>query len=92
MFPGPDALPEVLRLLAPEPIKPPAAPVVEHPPHETLVDCAVYVEGNRLPGKVTYAAAPQDVSNFAFAAPADATPVCITDPNLPRMPWQPPSN
>lgn len=42
--------------------------------------------------QVTYAAAPQDVSNFAFAAPVDATPICITDPDLPRMPWQPPSN
>ncbi len=56
MFPGPDALPEVLRPLAREPHKPPARPVAQ-PANETLVDCAVYAEGHRLPGKFTYAAA-----------------------------------
>jgi hypothetical protein len=30
------------------------------------------------------------LANFAFAAPADATPVCLTDPEFPRLTWQPP--
>ncbi len=56
MFPGPDALPEVLRSLVQEPREPHVEPVPD-PPSETLVDCAVYVEGHRLPGMFTYAAA-----------------------------------
>jgi magnesium transporter len=52
---GFDALPEVLRPIAHEPR---AQPVPEAAaPHQALVDCAVYVEGHRLPGKFTYAAA-----------------------------------
>jgi magnesium transporter len=51
---GFDALPEALRPIAHEPRVQPAAPP---PPHQSLVDCAVYVEGHRLPGKFTYAAA-----------------------------------
>jgi magnesium transporter len=59
VFPGPDALPEVLRPLVREPDVRPAP----DPPQEaaTLVDCAVYAEGHRLPGKFTYAAALQKV-------------------------------
>ncbi len=53
MFKGFDALPEALRPLAHEPHVHP----VPQPPTEALVDCAVYVEGQRLPGKFTYAAA-----------------------------------
>jgi hypothetical protein len=30
------------------------------------------------------------LANFAFAAPADATPVNLTDPEFPRLTWQPP--
>ncbi|MFZ1178557.1 MAG: magnesium/cobalt transporter CorA [Mycobacterium sp.] len=56
MFQGFDALPEVLRPLAHEPHEPHVEPV-PHPPDEALVDCAVYVEGHRLPGTLTYAAA-----------------------------------
>lgn len=56
VFQGFDALPEVLRPLAHEPHEPHVEPVPQ-PPHEALVDCAVYVEGHRLPGKFTYAAA-----------------------------------
>jgi magnesium transporter len=52
---GFDALPEALRPIAHEPR---VQPVPEAPaPHQTLVDCAVYAEGHRLPGKFTYAAA-----------------------------------
>jgi magnesium transporter len=57
MFPGFDALPEALRAVA----KPPddRQPVHLAPTSpESLVDCGVYVEGKRLPGKYdSYAAA-----------------------------------
>ena len=55
MFQGFDALPEALRPLAHDP-RPKPSPAPE-PPKETLVDCAVYADGHRLPGKVGYAAA-----------------------------------
>lgn len=54
MFEGFDALPEALRTIAHEPTPEPPPPP---PPHEALVDCAVYVGGQRLPGKFTYTAA-----------------------------------
>lgn len=39
--------------------------------------------------QVTFAGIPQSIANFAFTAPPDATPVCITDPSLTRLPYQP---
>ena len=56
MFPGFDAMPEVLRPLAPEPRELLEQPVIQ-PPRQALVDCAVYSEGARLPGESSYAAA-----------------------------------
>ncbi|BAX93888.1 magnesium transport protein CorA [Mycobacterium shigaense] len=53
LFEGFDALPEALRTIAHEPRAEPPPP----PPHASLVDCAVYAEGHRLPGKPGYAAA-----------------------------------
>jgi magnesium transporter len=53
MFPGFDALPEALRPLA----KPRSIERHEHSagsPNEPLVDCGVYVDGRRLPGKYDY--------------------------------------
>lgn len=49
MFPGFDALPEALRPVA----RPRPAHVhpVPNPPIEMLVDCGVYVDGHRVPGK-----------------------------------------
>lgn len=55
MFPGFDALPEALRPVARtrrEHVHP-----VASPPTQTLVDCGVYVDGQRLPGKFTPAQA-----------------------------------
>jgi magnesium transporter len=52
VFQGFDALPEALRPLAQEPEPQPGA----RPAKETLVDCAVYADGHRLPGKIGYAA------------------------------------
>lgn len=51
MFPGFDSLPEALRPVArqrSQPVEP-----VANPPGEVLVDCGVYVGGERLPGKFT---------------------------------------
>jgi magnesium transporter len=52
---GFDALPEALRPIAHEPRVQPVPEAAA--PHQALVDCAVYAEGHRLPGKFTYAAA-----------------------------------
>ncbi|BDB44373.1 MULTISPECIES: magnesium/cobalt transporter CorA [Mycobacterium] len=49
MFPGFDALPEALRPVARQ--RNQHVHPVPNPPTETLVDCAVYLDGNRLPGK-----------------------------------------
>lgn len=59
MFEGFDALPEALRTIAHEPQAKPAAEPL--PPHVALVDCAVYVEGQRLPGTFTCEAADSKV-------------------------------
>ena len=40
---------------------------------------------------VTFNDALQFLAPFAFAAPSDTTPVCLTDPGLTRLPYQPPS-
>ncbi|OBH84645.1 magnesium/cobalt transporter CorA [Mycobacterium sp. E2989] len=56
MFQGFDALPEALRPLAHEP-HPPQPDPQPQATHETLVDCAVYADGHRLPGKFSYAEA-----------------------------------
>jgi magnesium transporter len=55
VFEGFDALPEALRTIAHEPHEQPV-PEAE-PPHQALIDCAVYAEGHRMPGTFTYAAA-----------------------------------
>ncbi|OBK26327.1 magnesium and cobalt transport protein CorA [Mycobacterium asiaticum] len=51
MFPGFDALPEALRPVART--RQQHAHPVANPPVQTLVDCGVYVDGQRLPGKYT---------------------------------------
>ncbi|ORW31400.1 magnesium transporter CorA [Mycobacterium paraense] len=84
MFPGPDALPEVLRPLAREPHEPPAKPV-EHGPNETLVDCAVYASGHRLPGKFSYAAALDQVRQLELIGQEAFAWVGLREPNLAEM-------
>jgi magnesium transporter len=56
VFQGFDALPEALRPVAKPRVYEPHVHPVRRPP-ETLVDCGVYVNGERLPGKFTYAEA-----------------------------------
>jgi magnesium transporter len=66
MSSGFDALPEALRAVA----KPPVNQQHVHPasaPPEPLVDCGVYVEGQRLPGKyASYAAALNKVREIEY--------------------------
>jgi magnesium transporter len=62
---GFDALPEALRPIAHEPRVQPVPP--PPPPHSALVDCAVYVEGHRLPGKFAYADACNKVHEIELA-------------------------
>lgn len=70
MFPGFNALPEVLRPVA----RPRAHEPHEHPIADrsaVLVDCGVYVNGHRLPGKYSYKEAlakVNDVQQTAVAA------------------------
>lgn len=40
--------------------------------------------------QVTYNGGPGILAPWAFPAPTDATPVCLTDPALARLPWEPP--
>ncbi|OBF61065.1 magnesium and cobalt transport protein CorA [Mycobacterium sp. 852002-50816_SCH5313054-b] len=84
MFPGPDALPEVLRPLAREPREAPAQPVAP-PPNETLVDCAVYAAGHRLPGKFTYAAALDRVRQLELIGQEAFVWVGLREPSLAEM-------
>ena len=84
MFPGPDALPEVLRPLGREPDVPTAAPV-QQPPNETLVDCAIYSEGHRLPGKFTYPAALNRVRQIEALGHEAFVWVGLREPNLVEM-------
>lgn len=51
MFPGFDALPEALRPVAK--VRQQHTHPVANPPAAVLVDCGVYVDGRRLPGKFT---------------------------------------
>ncbi len=57
MFQGFDALPEALRPIARPRVHAPHEHPISSPNSEALVDCGVYVDGQRLPGKYTYAAA-----------------------------------
>ena len=84
MFPGPDALPEVLRPLAHEPEHEHADPV-QRRPNETLVDCAVYAEGQRLQGKFTYAAAIDRVRQIERLGHDAFVWVGLREPNLGEM-------
>ena len=84
MYRGFDALPEPLRALAHEPHEPDEH-AVQHPPHEALVDCAVYVEGHRLPGTLAYAAALNKVRQIEALGQQAFVWVGLREPNLAEM-------
>jgi hypothetical protein len=69
--------------------------VVDSPNVELLADMPELGLGFPLIYDVTfsavqYADAPGALAPFAFTAPADTTPVSITDPALAKLPYQPP--
>jgi magnesium transporter len=64
---GFDALPEALRPVAKRVDEAHVHPV-SHPPDLALVDCGVYVNGERLPGKFTYAEACSKVHEIELTA------------------------
>ncbi|WP_156689789.1 magnesium/cobalt transporter CorA [Mycobacterium sp. Marseille-P9652] len=85
MFPGPDALPEVLRPLMRETHEhKPHAPAAQ-PPANALVDCAVYAEGHRLPGKFTYAAAVAKVREIELLGHEAFVWVGLREPDAAHM-------
>jgi magnesium transporter len=65
---GFDALPEALRPIAKPRVYEPHVHPVPHPSDEALVDCGVYVNGERLPGKFTYADACSKVHQIELTA------------------------
>lgn len=77
-----DALPEALRPVARAPHVEPAAPPKPRP---TLVDCAVYAEGHRLPGKPTYAAALDKVHQIEELGHGAFVWVGLHEPDLSEM-------
>jgi magnesium transporter len=64
---GFDALPEPLRPIAKPRAYTPHVHPIPNPPIQTLIDCGVYVDGHRLSGKYTYAAALSKVSEIDLA-------------------------
>ena len=83
VFKGFDALPEALRPIAHEPA--PVQPVPQPRPVEALVDCAVYAEGHRLPGTLTYAAALSKVREFELLGQEAFVWVGLREPNAAQM-------
>ena len=67
MAQGFDALPEPLRPIAKPRTYTPHVHPIPNPPSHTLIDCGVYVEGHRLSGKYTYAAALSRVREIELA-------------------------
>ena len=67
MAQGFDALPEPLRPIAKPRAYTPHVHPIPNPPSQTLIDCGVYVEGHRLSGKYTYAAALSRVREIELA-------------------------
>ncbi|QUR68518.1 magnesium/cobalt transporter CorA [Mycobacterium spongiae] len=81
MFPGFDALPEALRPLAkPKTAAPQAAPVSSSP-EQALVDCGVYADGHRLPGKYTYDAALREVRRIELTGQAAFVWIGLREPD-----------
>jgi magnesium transporter len=85
VYPGFDALPEALRTVAKptvdEQIEPAPAPA-----QQPLVDCGVYVEGLRVPGKYSsYAAALNKVREIEFTGHEAFVWIGLHEPDLAHM-------
>lgn len=84
VFQGFDALPEALRPLAHEP-RPSHPDPQPHSPNETLVDCAVYADGHRLPGKFSYVAARDKVRQIEMLGNEAFVWVGLREPDQTEM-------
>ncbi|OSC38709.1 magnesium/cobalt transporter CorA [Mycobacterium decipiens] len=83
MFPGFDALPEALRPVA-RPRPQYVQPVLQQPA-QALVDCGVYVAGQRLPSKYTYAAAVREVRQIELAGQEAFVWIGLHEPDESQM-------
>lgn len=83
MFQGFDALPEALRPIAHDP--PPKPSPAPQPVKETLVDCAVYADGHRVPGKFGYDGAVKKVREIQTLGHEAFVWVGLREPNLSEM-------
>lgn len=83
MFPGFDALPESLRTVA-RPRNQHVHPVANHPA-QALVDCGVYVEGRRTPGKYAYADALREVREVQLAGQEAFVWIGLHEPSEEQM-------
>lgn len=83
MFPGFDALPEVLRPVARQ--RNQHVHPVANPPTEVLVDCGVYVNGERLPGKYTPAEGLAEVRSLALEGQEPFVWVGLHEPDEAQM-------
>lgn len=84
MFQGFDALPEALRPIAkPRPTQQHAHP--EPRPAEPLVDCGVYVEGNRIAGKYSYTAALDKVREIEVTGQSAFVWIGLYEPDQTHM-------
>jgi magnesium transporter len=84
VFPGFDALPEALRPVA----RPRNSPEHVHPdprPAEPLVDCGVYVNGQRQPGKYNYAQALTTVREIQATGQGAFVWIGLHEPNEGHM-------
>lgn len=83
MFQGFDALPESLKTVArPRPQQTDAEPA---PRAQTLVDCGVYVEGRRIPGKYEYADALNEVREIELAGQEAFVWIGLHEPDEKQM-------
>jgi magnesium transporter len=81
---GFDALPEALRPLAHEP-RPQPESSIPQPATEALIDCAVYAEGHRLPGKFGYTAALNKVRQIEMLGHEGFVWVGLHEPDQTQM-------
>jgi magnesium transporter len=84
VFQGFDALPEALRPLAHE-ARPQPDSSTPQPPNEALIDCAVYAEGHRLPGKFGYTAALNKVRQIEMLGHEGFVWVGLHEPDQTQM-------
>jgi len=82
---GFDAVPESLRPIARPRVYEPHVHPISIPNNDALVDCGVYVEGQRLPGKYSYAAALSKVREIELTGQEAFVWVGLHEPDESQM-------